>query len=292
MKTFTIFLSLLLTSLSALSDSISAEPFKVPRSAVVEVTDPISKLTYPLFIKLPKSYRKNENKRYPVIYLTDAWYAFQIISGATRYPMNFNFMKEAIIVGISYSKGSKGASSRNRDYTPTFDKYYKDKTGGAKKHAAFIEKSVFSYLDENYRTDPSNRTFVGNSFGGLFGTYILLNTPHMFKNYILGSPSYWWDNKYIFKLESAFAKQEIAINANVYLSIGELESKTFGSRFEMVNDAKLFYNKMLAWRQENLNIKLTVIADADHSTAFPTTAIQGLKWVLGNCNKSTNCLSN
>jgi hypothetical protein len=46
---------------------------------------------------------------------------------------------------------------------------------------------------------------------------------------------------------------------------------------------------MLGWPSDNLNIKLLVIPEADHGTAFPTSAIQGLKWVLGKCDKATNC---
>jgi predicted alpha/beta superfamily hydrolase len=65
-----------------------------------------------LFIKLPKSYDKSPYKIYPIIYLTDANYAFQIVSGATRYPMNLRTMHEAIIVGISYSNASKRDNSR------------------------------------------------------------------------------------------------------------------------------------------------------------------------------------
>ncbi|WP_425468843.1 hypothetical protein [Paraglaciecola mesophila] len=86
--------------------------YTIPRSEVVELEEPISKRVYPLFIKLPRSYRTNKSKDYPVIYLTDAPYSFPLVSGATRFPMNSGTMEEAIIVGISYSKGSKGASSR------------------------------------------------------------------------------------------------------------------------------------------------------------------------------------
>ena len=281
---------LLLSSFSSFSNSIVSSPVNIPRSSVVEIKDLVTNLTYPLFIKLPKSYKKQKNKRYPVIYLTDALYAFQIVSGATRFPMNFNSMEEAIIVGISYAKGSKGSSSRVRDYTPTFNEQWKNKTGDAKQHALFIENTVFNYIDTNYRTDIANRTFIGNSLGGLFGTYILLNKSKMFKNYILGSPSYWWDNEYIYKQEAEFVKRDIAINANVFISIGALETQEFGASYNMVADAQRFYNKMLKWQPNNLNVKLLVIPEANHMTAFPTTAIQGLQWVLGKCVKTTNCL--
>ena len=247
---------------------------------MVEVKDPESHRIYPLFIKLPSSYGRG-NKKYPVIYMTDAWYSFQIVSGATRYPMKFDWMKEAIIVGISYSKGSIGSSSRNRDYTPTYFPDWETRTGDAEKHMEFIENHVFSYIEKNYQADSKNRTYIGNSFGGLFGTYVLLTNPDMFKNYIIGSPSYWWDHGYIFKLESEFAKKKQKVDANVFISVGELETAAPLAGYDMVEDAKAFHKRMSGWNQENLRSKLIVIPEANHRTAFPTTAIQGLHWILG-----------
>ena len=260
---------------------MAQEQVKIPRSSVVELKASNSDLIYPLFIKLPKSYAKNTDKKYPVIYLTDAWYAFQIVSGATRYPMNANKMDEAIIVGISYSKGSKRDNSRVFDYTPSIAKSWRQKTGGALQFMTFIEDTVFSYMSDNYRVDSANNTFVGNSLGGLLGSYILLTKPELFKNYILGSPSYWFDNKSIFALEKTIAKNQPAINANVFIAIGERENKAQESSYEMVDDAKLFYEKMQAWQQPNLKMKMLIIPEANHQTAFPTTAIQGLHWLLG-----------
>ena len=283
----------LVTLIASLFSSllVAQESFKIPRSSVVEITDATSQLTYPLFIKLPKGYDKNPNKKYPVIYLTDAWYAFQIVSGATRYPMNANKMAQAIIVGISYSKGSKGDSSRVFDYTPNVSKSWRKKTGGAPQYMQFIEQHVFKYMSQNYRVDKNNRTFIGNSLGGLFGSYVLLTKPQLFKNYILGSPSFWFDNNAIFRLERAVSSNIDKLNANVFIAIGERESKKFESNYEMVNDAQLFYQKMQSWQQVKLKTKIMIIPQANHQTAFPTTAIQGLQWVLGKCHKSMDCAS-
>lgn len=268
---------LLLILISTVSFATEPTPFQIPRSKVVDIKDPISQRIYPLFIKLPKSYSKNNSKTYPVIYLTDAWYAFQIVSGATRYPMNAKKMQEAIIVGISYAKGSKRDSSRVRDYTPSLNKRWRKETGGAHQHMEFIENNVIKYMDQHYRTDPNNGTFIGNSLGGLFGTYILLTKPELFKNYILGSPSYWFDNKFIFEFEKTIKVKNI--NANVFISIGERESKVLESNYDMVKDAKAFYDKILDWQQVNLKAKIIIIPEANHQTAFPTTAIQGLYWI-------------
>lgn len=80
-------------------------PYSIPRSNVVELIEPVSERAYPVYIQLPKSYQKQPNKTYPVIYVTDAPYTFPIVAGATRFPMNSGKMQQAIIVAIGYEKG-------------------------------------------------------------------------------------------------------------------------------------------------------------------------------------------
>lgn len=250
--------------------------FEIPRSNIIEIKDPDSERIYPLFIKLPRSYNNQEDKSYPVIYLTDAWYSFQIVSGATRFPMNTGKMQEAIIVGISYSKGSRGPSSRIRDYTHIEDSSWKFQTGKAKEHISFIEKSIFSFIENNYRVNES-RTFVGNSLGGLLGAYILFTKPDMFNNYVLGSPSVWFKNNDILKIKTApnlnKHKVFIAVGANETI---ELDSP----KHDMVKGAKELELKLSGELFPNTKVKLLTIQGANHETAFPTTAIQGLYWLF------------
>jgi predicted alpha/beta superfamily hydrolase len=251
--------------------------FQIPRSNVVDLLDPVSKRTYPLFIKLPKNYQKNKDKKYPVIYLTDAWYSFQLVSGATRFPMNTGKMAEAIIVGISYSQNSKGAESRIRDYTHSLAPTWKLETGKAKEHALFIEMTVFEYIDANYRTDITNRTFVGNSLGGLFGSYLFLTKPDMFKNYVLGSPSVWFKNNDILNIQAVLPTGE----HNIYIGVGSKETpRGENTSHDMVLGAKNLALKLRSSNTDKIQVKLQVITDANHETAFPTTAIQGLYWLL------------
>ncbi|WP_259337843.1 alpha/beta hydrolase [Colwellia sp. RSH04] len=262
----------------------SYTPFEIPRSQVIEVKDSHIQRSYPLFIKLPKSYRKSPQKHYPVIYLTDAWYSFQIVSGATRYPMNSGKMAEAIIVGISYEKGSRGDLSRVYDYTPVKSSLWRKDTGGADQFIRFIETDVFSYIENNYRTNPDNRIFVGNSLGGLLGSYILLTKPELFRHYILGSPSYWFHNKTIFALAPPLLAKNQNVKANVFIAIGERETKALESQYTMVEDAQAFSKLLANWQKktDNSNVKqrLFIIPHANHETAFPTTVTQGLYWVL------------
>tara|TARA_R110000751_G_scaffold98096_4_gene190900 strand:- start:60486 stop:61226 length:741 start_codon:yes stop_codon:yes gene_type:complete len=243
----------------------------------VELTEPSTERVYSLFIKTPRSYESNKVKKYPVIYLMDALYSFQIASGATRFPMNSGAMKEAIIVGVSYSKGSKGASSRIRDYTPSKAASWKLQTGNAEGHAKFIREVVFPHLEANYRVSSTERTFVGNSLGGLFGAYILFKQSDMFSSYILGSPSVWFNNYDVLAIN--IRKSNFPIK--VYLSVGSLEQPEFGEGEDMVTGAKKLAEKITAQSGENTILKFSVIDGARHATAFPTTLIQGLDWIYG-----------
>tara|TARA_B110001450_G_scaffold249963_1_gene267987 strand:+ start:479 stop:1309 length:831 start_codon:yes stop_codon:yes gene_type:complete len=263
-------------SFSQLVKAKEINSFEVPRSSVIDIKDPSSDRVYPIFIKLPRSYQSNRDKSYPVIYLTDAWYSFQIVSGSTRFPMNSGKMQEAIIVGISYSKSSRGSSSRIRDYTHIEDNNWKHQTGKANEHAKFIEKSVFSYIEKNYRVTDS-RTYVGNSLGGLLGAYILFTKPNMFNNYILGSPSVWFKNDDILKIKTApnlnQHKVFIAVGANETIELDSPEN-------DMVKGAKELELKISSGLFPNTKVKLLTIQGANHETAFPTTAIQGLYWLF------------
>ncbi|GIU44077.1 hypothetical protein TUM4438_14460 [Shewanella sairae] len=261
-------------------------PFNIPRTHTVKIKD--NERSYKLYIKLPKGYKSSKNRDidYPVIYLTDAMYTFQIMSGVTRFPMNAKQMAPAIIVGISWELGMQGDTSRVRDYTPTVDNSWSKVTGGAYRHLKFLKHQVIPYVEQNYRTAPNQRTYVGNSLGGLFGAYILVKQPNLFTNYLLGSPSFWWQQQQLLKQLEANTQVLNKVNANVFIGIGALEHNRQGgdSEFDMVSDAKHFIqllNSTAAHQtKQTLKSKLLIINEANHATAFATTAIHGMDWLF------------
>jgi len=190
--------------------------------------------------------------------------------------MNTGKMQEAIIVGISYSKGSRGPSSRIRDYTHIEDSSWKFQTGKAKEHISFIEKSIFSFIEKNYRVNES-RTFVGNSLGGLLGAYILFTKPDMFNNYVLGSPSVWFKDNDILKIKT----EPNLKKHKVFIAVGANETiKLDSPKHDMVKGAKEPELKLSGELFPNTRVKLLNIQGANHETAFPTTATQGLYWLF------------
>lgn len=92
-------------------------PYAMPRTHVVSIQDTTSDRPYELYVKLPEGYAEETDKKYPVIYTTDAAWHMDMLSGATEY-----LMPDAILVGISWQKDldpDKAFASRFRDYTVT-----------------------------------------------------------------------------------------------------------------------------------------------------------------------------
>ena len=70
--------------------------------------------------------------------------------------------------------------------------------GGAGALLQFINRELKPWVVDRYDIDRDNATYFGHSFGGLFGTYVLLTAPAAFRRYIIGSPSLWWDHGVMF----------------------------------------------------------------------------------------------
>lgn len=98
---------------------------------------------------------------------------------------------ESIVVCISNV-------DRRRDFTfPTrneLDKKDFPTTGQSQNFIGFIESELQPYIDEKYRT-ASTKTLIGQSLGGLLATEVLFKKPDLFDNYIIASPSLWWDDE-------------------------------------------------------------------------------------------------
>jgi len=243
------------------------KPLKMPKIQVIPLHDTHSDREYELYIQLPKSYSKNNDLKYPVVYITDAKALFRMVSASTG-----QLMRNVILVGISYEIGMGRHESRGRDYTPAKIKGWKELTGKANNHLTFIRNDVIKYVENNYRADSDKRTYFGYSLGGLFGAYALLAQPDTFKNYILGSPSINFVEKYMFQLETNIAQKRKVLNTNVFLSVGALEK-------DYVGPVEKFASKLKSRNYPNLSLKHVVINSADHSEAFPMSAVLGIKWL-------------
>ncbi len=270
-----IFRILCLSLFLLVGSTAKADSFQLPAIQVVPIKDSGTGRDYELYVKLPDSYDPSTDKSHPVIYIADARWHIEIISGSMEH-----LVEDAVLVGISWEKGIPIQQSRMRDYTP--DKYtgenYNHPTGQALEHLAFIRDNVFKYVESEYKIDPTQRTYFGYSVSGTFGSYILLTQPNTFRNYIIGSPAP------LFSGESAHEYQPISqvipetLDANVFLSVGSDEAPRYiENAFSLMR-----FLKSRKTRESQLEFK--VIESADHGFAFPMSAMQGLYWLAGISN--------
>ncbi len=246
--------------------------YEMPRTQVVPVQDTNSDRQYELYIKLPEGYEKNTDLKYPVIYTGDAIWQMDMLSGATEY-----LMPDVILVGISWQKDLEGEvahASRFRDYSLVKGAEPKNPRGEADNHLAFIRDDVIKFVENNYRVDSDERAYFGYSLGVQLGAYILFSQPDTFKHYIFGSPAFSERSGiYIDELETKMAPQQQDLNANVFVSIGELEK-------DEMREVENFVSVLQRRSQAGLTLTgLELIEDSDHGSAFPETVIRSIKWL-------------
>lgn len=260
------------------SEELSA--FELPLSEVRSVHAESNNKDYELYIQLPASY-KNSTTAYPLIIVNDSRFAFPLASGAMQL-MGDRVVKEAIVVGVSYSKGDDSTISRTRDYTPTYSpnepnghsSAARKVSGHAKEYTAFLADQVIPLMQQNYRVDSNSKIFVGHSFGGLLGSYILVNRPEVFDHYIIGSPSLWYDNKVIFAMEKAYAEKHKSLKAHAMIYVDDNDGSLNNKK--MADDVLAFEKILRSRNYSGLNLRVEVIKDENHHSVFPGLLSRGL----------------
>ena len=268
----------------------NGHPYEIPDSEVWDVPDPISKRGYQVFVALPPSYAAQPQRRYPVLYATDADYAFPIIRQlARRLNVEGPQVEEFILIGLSYGKGENGGVSRQRDYTPTPNGPSTASPnaihGQAQAYQQYLRDQVKPFVNARYRADPAKAIFLGHSYGALLGTQILFTEPGLFSSYILGSPSLWYDKRHALKLEASYAKQNQDLSAKVYLYVGQYEALRKGDRrynqtVDMVADNRALEAALQSRKYPSLTLKSAVLNDEDHLTVAPRGFMQAMKYLL------------
>ena len=291
----------LAASASLVASAAEATPYALKNTDVVDVRARQLNRDYQLLVSLPPSYGQS-TRRYPVVFVTDADYAFPLIrSMARRLGTGSHGVEEFILVGLSYAKGDTPEYSRRRDYTPvgtTEQGRVSDmpgrvpKFGESEGYRRFIKDEVFPVIAQRYRADMERKVFAGHSYGSLLGLHIAFTEPAMFSHYILGSPSLWFGKRVMFDREKAYAATHKDLDARFYLAVGGLETLKPGSsdtRYntddDMVADLREFEAILKKRKYPGLKVETSVLADEDHLSVAPVIITRGLKWALPSAKR-------
>lgn len=290
-------MKLWITVLALFSLSLTAEEqfpaWELPNTQVHQLPAKNTGRQYEVWVELPPSYGKTE-KKFPVLFVSDANYAFPLIrSIRNRLGAGGQNIEDFVIVGLSYAKEDNPTDSRSLDYTPTNIRANGKKPGknltakaygGAALYAEYLRQQVVPFVLKQYQVNPKRKLFVGHSYGALLGAQILLTQPDTFDTYILSSPSLWFDDKFMFKLEQQYAAQHKNLKARVQLYAAEFEQikpgKRYASRVNIVEDTLQFEKVLKSRHYPDLQIQSQIIADEDHLSVFPSMISRALVKLL------------
>ena len=173
-----------------------------------------------LNVLLPNGYNEPNNvKSYPVIYLLDGSLGedYEHTAGLVKFMSMYQLMPESILVGI-------GNVDRMRDFTntPENEEYIDDipTAGGSHKFIGFLRDEAKTFVAANFRaTDKS--TIIGQSLGGLVAAEILFKAPDTFDNYVIVSPSLWYDDERMVLNAGQLLVENNPTEKAIFLAIGD-----------------------------------------------------------------------
>lgn len=283
--------------------SAETRPYPMTNTQVIRIPAPALGRDYEYVVTLPFGYDASPDRKYPVLMYTDAPQSINLITGMhRRLRSGERGLQDAIIVGLGYAVGDTGEYSRRRDYTPTAHGDIDARSdmpgravayGEAEAYRQHLKTDVFAELERRFRIDPARRIYLGHSYGGLFGTHVLLTDPTMFEKYVLISPSLWYDRRLMIARERGYAMSHKDMPAQVYFMIGGEETVPdpdtephSASRMKMVEDMDEMVRNLSARNYPGLSVQQTVFPGEDHGSVYVPAVRAGLEWALPGSGKS------
>ncbi|MEX0298792.1 MAG: alpha/beta hydrolase [Kordiimonas sp.] len=249
-------------------NTVSAQSLvTIPDTVQHELQSTAVEQNYILQVALPRKYGKTD-KQYPVVYLLDANADFPLVTSIARRLQAEDDLQEFLIVGISYPENHWG--NRRRDYTPT---HYSavENSGGGPNFAKALKTEIIPFIEGKYRAAKTSRSLIGHSLGGLFGAYMALNGSGLFDNFIISSPSLWWDNTVLLK---TYKQTTLAGRPSLFITVGADENPHMVKAWR---DLHTFTSqKKNVARQKAISLN-----GENHASAKFRAYADGLRWLFG-----------
>lgn len=247
--------------------SCSKEKFDSGITKEFSLKSNVNGATYNIQVGLPYNY--NPAEKYETVYVLDGKIIFGYVANRCKEISDSYGVKNVLVINIGYG------NNRSIDYTPT---KVSSVTGGAPQFLNFIETQLIPRIEQDYNADTSrdSRVILGHSYGGLFGVYAFCVNNKVFGNYLMLSPSFWFDNEVALKME----KDNRANNKNrkqlVYMGIGENEE---GDR--MLAPFEFFYQSLHS-NYLDLKLEKNLEKNQDHIGSRHPNIIKGLQFYFQN----------
>jgi len=214
-----------------------------------------------ILVALPKGYNKWTS--YDVQYMLDPNWNMERRYSLLKFMQGHGMTPKTILVGIV-------SPDRNSDMLPTHTKRVPT-SGNAANFVDFITKEVKPFIEEKYKT-TGHTTFGGHSFGGVCVMYTFLKSPKSFDAYLVGDPSFWYDDDLLMKMAKTELPKMKGLGKIVFIG-GRKGSAYEGmgiSRMEKV--LKEYAPDDLAW-------KIIAYEDETHNSVSYKLNYDGIKFI-------------
>jgi predicted alpha/beta superfamily hydrolase len=277
---FVVFLLLSSYGLQAQATHVQLKPVCLKNTEQFSLTSKyVAGENYIIQVGLPIGYAPSI-KSYPVLYVLDGDKSFGMTKEITDWLIWSKEIKDIIVVGISYGKGTdEWWQKRARDYSHCDDtivfKGWFNQTGGADNFLKFVKNELFPMVNNKYRINQDSTAIMGFSFGGLLSSYVLFTQPDMFKGYIIISPALVWNNNSILKMEADYFSKHKELNNLVYMSYDSLDSKDL-----VLIPTKELIQTLQSRNYEGLKFVMQILEGETHISGYPVALTHGLKTVF------------
>lgn len=219
----------------SLTTAEALPPHTIPNSQLRVLPVNAAGRHYQLHIAVPGNYAKGTGKRYPVVYVTDAYWDFVKIEAIRGGLVYDKVVPEFIVVGLGYAGDNPDYGDLRRwELSPV------PFGAGASGHAAdflnTIATEIIPLIEREYRVDSSYRVLAGASLGGLFTLYSMYTRPELFQAYIAATPAVVLGNDWLLNYEAAYVKSGRPLPARLYVTGGGNESPGFLAGIKRFND--------------------------------------------------------
>ncbi len=224
--------------------------------------------TYNIKVGLPANYDTSVEK-YASIYVLDGKENFEFVSNQCKEISDQLAVPNVVVISIGWGQ------DRSIDYTPS---KVSSVTGGGPEFLDLIKTQLIPAIEERYRVDTTrnSRVILGHSYGGLFGAYAFSAHNSLFGNYLLLSPSLWFDDLITLQFEKDNREKNNSREQLVFMGLGEAENAgrmqaPFEAFYQTLRD-KYVHFKVEKNKEENL----------DHVGSKNPNIVKGLNYYFRN----------
>ena len=225
--------------------------------------------TYRIFLAIPRTAPPAAG--FPILYLLDGNAVFDLLTSEQLASAN-----GVILAGIGHDTDRRfDPPSRSRDYTPSFDKRapFPDPDrpdrliGGAEQFLRRLAGPLMKATEANAPVDPARRIIFGHSLAGMFALYAMLKIPGVFRRFFAASPSLWWGDEILLKMETQTPRSKVTSDVLITLGDSERRSSPRGPHWDGPAPHTLEMIRRLQDR-ENLNVASHIFKGLGHAATL------------------------